>query len=68
MSLENKSIDKTKNLQQDALVEEAVFLCSHHEVMRLIPVVDNVLEVNASRGVQIFEEPAHIRSAVYIQN
>ena len=44
------------NLEEDALVEEAVFLGGHDEVVCLVLVVDDVLEVDSCRRVEVFEE------------
>lgn len=38
------------------LVEETVLLCRHDKVVRLVLVVDNVLQVNARRVIELLEE------------
>ena len=43
-------------MNDDALVEKRVLLGRHDEVVRLVLVVDDVLQVNTRSAVQLFEE------------
>ena len=44
------------HIEQHALVEQAVLLGGHDEVVRVVLVVDDVLQVDARHLVQLLEE------------
>ena len=53
----DESLDaRSTHLPENTFIEQTVLLGGHHEVVRLVLVVDDVLEVDARLGVKVLEE------------
>ena len=54
---EEESVQQTLAYShQNSFASKTFFLCSHDNIMRIIPVVDNVFKVNTSVLLEVFEE------------